>query len=88
MLTVRAQGARMHDLSKYRYSAKRFGLGWRTPLTWEGWAIDLSIVAFFFCASPWFRTTRHGFLALACLFVPLLMRGVVAHLKGEPDGGR
>jgi len=80
--------ARMSDPPNYWYSAKRLGLGWRTPLTWEGWTIDLGIMVFFVCESPWFRTTRHGFLALTLLFVPLLMRAVVAHLKGEPDRGR
>ena len=75
----------MNDSSHYWYSAKRLGLGWRTALTWEGWAIDLGICAFFVCASPWFRTTRHGFLALALFLGPILMRALVAHFKGEPS---
>jgi hypothetical protein len=57
-------------------------------VSWEGWAIDLSIFALFVAAGPWVRTTQHAFLALSLAFAPLLARAVVAHWKGEPDGWR
>jgi hypothetical protein len=58
------------------------------PVSWEGWAIDLGIVAVLLGGGPWVRTTQHIFLALSFVFVPLLLRAAVAHWKGEPDDWR
>ena len=57
-------------------------------MTWEGWVTDLTLVAFFFAAGPWFRSTQRAFLALGLLFGTLFLRAVIAHWKGEPDGWR
>ena len=78
----------MLDTPRYWYTAKRFGLGWRSALTWEAWAIDLSIFAFFVIAGPWFRSTQRPLLALSLLFGPVLARALVAHWKGEPGDQR
>jgi hypothetical protein len=78
----------MLDTTRYWYTAKRFGLGWRRALTWEAWAIDLGILALFIAAGPWFRATQRPFLALSLFFGPLLGRAAVARWKGEPDGWR
>lgn len=78
----------MLDTTRYWYTAKLFGLGWRRALTWEGWAIDLGILVWFVAAAAWFRTTQHAFLALTLFFGPLAARAAIAHWKGEPDGWR
>ena len=78
--------ARTVDTPRYWYTAKRFGIGWRTALTWEGWTIDLALFALFVAAAPWFRSMQRPFLALTLLFGPLLARAAVAHFKGEPGG--
>lgn len=30
---------------KYWFPAKRYGLGWGVPLTWQGWAVLIAYVA-------------------------------------------
>ncbi len=78
----------MIGTSRYWYTAKRFGVGWRTALTWEAWALDLGIVAFFVATGPWLRALQRPFLALSLVSGPLLLRAAVAHWKGEPEGWR
>jgi hypothetical protein len=78
----------LKPLPRYWYSAKRWGIGWRTALTWEGWAIDLSIFVFFIAAGAWLRASQRPFLVLGLVFGPLLLRAALAHWKGEPDGWR
>ena len=74
----------MESTPYYWYTAKRFGVGWRTALTWQGWAIDLGILALFIVAGSWFRSLDHPSLQLTVLFGVLLVRAAVAHWKGEP----
>jgi len=86
--TKDAKAAYVIGTSRYWYTAKRFGVGWRTALTWEAWALDLGIVAFFAATGPWLRALQRPFLALGLVFGPLLLRAAVAHWKGEPEGWR
>ena len=76
------------DSSRYWYTTKRLGLGWRSPLIWQGWAIDSAIFVFFVAGASWFRTIQRVFLALSLAFGTLLLRAAIAHWKGEPADGR
>ena len=78
----------MNEAPPYWYSVKRFRLGGRTALTWQAWAIDLGIVALFFVAGPWFRSSQRPVLQLSVFFGILLARAAIAHWKGEPDNWR
>jgi len=70
---------------RYWFSAKRYGLGWRTPLTWEGWVVDLLWIAAMLAAAPWMRTRQHPGRQLAFLFGVIALFVAIRHWKGEPQ---
>jgi hypothetical protein len=74
----------MDESSRYWFSAKRFGLGWRTPLTWQGWAVDLGFLALIVATSPWFRGGSHPLLQIGSVFCLLALLVTIRHFKGEP----
>lgn len=71
---------------RYWYSAPQFGFGYRQPLTWEGWVVDLSVCALFAAAGLWIRRhpQAHPLLQLGCFFGVLGAALIVHRWKGEP----
>ena len=73
--------------SRYWFRAKRYGLGWGLPLTWQGWAVFVSWILFFLLGfrflTPDGRPLRWGFTA--AMIILLL---VICYWKGEPAGRR
>jgi hypothetical protein len=74
----------MDDTPRYWFSAKRFGLGWRTPLTWEGWAVDLTWLASCIAIARYLRSPDHPLRSLGLFFSLIAFFVCVRHWKGEP----
>jgi len=74
----------MDDTPRYWFSAKRFGLGWRTAVTWEGWVVDLTWLVTFLAISPYVRSHEHPFRSLGLVFGLLAFFILIRHWKGEP----
>jgi hypothetical protein len=74
----------MDDTPRYWFSAKRFGLGWRTPLTWEGWVVDVVWFVTFVAISPYASANQHPVQSLGLVFGLLAVFISIGHWKGEP----
>ena len=76
----------MSDKPRYWFSTPQFGFGYRHPVTWEGWAVDLTVFAMFALAGLWIRgyQQEHPMLQLGFFFGVLATTLVVRHWKGEP----
>jgi hypothetical protein len=76
----------MDDEPRYWYAARpyRWG-GYRRPLTWEGWAVDLILFAALFGIGPYVREPRHPWQSLGLVFGLLALSVAITHWKGEPD---
>ena len=73
--------------SRYWFRAKRYGLGWGLPLTWQGWTFFFSWMLIFplglLVLTPGSQTFRWAFIAA---MVILLL--VICYWKGDPAGRR
>lgn len=69
---------------RYWFSAKRYGLGWRTPLTWEGWAVDIAWLASCFAMAPYARSLEHPLRSLGLVFAVFAFFISIRHWRGEP----
>jgi hypothetical protein len=76
----------MRDTSRYWFAAPQFGFGYRHPITWEGWAVDLTVFALFAAAGLWIRghQQEHPLLQLGFFFGVLATTSFVHRMKGEP----
>ena len=76
----------MTDTRRYWFSTPQFGFGYRAPITWEGWTVDLAVFATFVAGGLWIRGHRqdHPMLQLAFFFGTLAATGMIQHWKGEP----
>jgi hypothetical protein len=76
----------MSDMPRYWFSTPRFGFGYRRPVTWEGWAVDLTVFAMFALAGLWIHghQKEHPMLQLGFFLGVLATALVVRHRKGEP----
>ena len=76
------------QVPRYWFPAKRYGWGWSTPATWQGWAVYavqfLAVFVLFIAASPVDHPALFcgGMAALVVLFT------FVCWLKGEPPRWR
>lgn len=73
--------------ARYWFSTKQFGFGWRAPITWEGWAADLAMLAVSLAGGLWIHRhpQDHPMLQLGFFFGLLATGMVIRHWKGEPQ---
>jgi hypothetical protein len=72
---------------RYWFRAKRSGLGWGLPSSWQGWTFFLMwLCAFLFCALK-FRPGRPFIFALTLAILTLVLVAA-CYIKGEPLSGR
>lgn len=76
----------MSDTRRYWFSTPQFGFGYRSPITWEGWASDMTAFAVFVAAGLWIHghPQEHPMLQLGLFFGVLAVSQVIRHWKGEP----
>jgi hypothetical protein len=67
----------------YWFRAKRFGLGWGLPCSWQGWTFFIIWLAVLVAAALKLARAQPFLFALA-LAVMTLILVVACHLKGEP----
>lgn len=71
----------MNISRSYWFKAKRSGLGWSTPLTWQGWLVYVAM----FCAIAYFFVTGQGVgEKLLGVWIPILVCIPICWLFGEP----
>lgn len=74
----------MADEPRYWYAAKSWW-GYRRPLTWEGWLVDIGLFATMLGISPYVKEREHPFQSLGLVFALIVLYLVIAHWKGEPS---
>ena len=70
---------------RYWFRAKRFGLGWGLPLTWQGWLVFFLYLLSAVTAMVFLTPARYGVgIFVAVLAGLTLLFVAVCWLKGEP----
>jgi hypothetical protein len=75
----------MADEPRYWYAARRYRWGYRRPLTWEGWLVDIGMFATVVGISRYVREREHPFQSLGLVFGLLALYVAIGHWKGEPN---
>ena len=78
----------MADTSKYWFPAKRYGWGWSSPRTWQGWVVIgvyVALIGAGIIVVP-ASTRPAAFIAYLALLTIVLI--AVCWLKGEPPRWR
>ena len=61
------------DNPRYWFRAKRYGLGWGLPLTWQGWVVFVSWILILPVGlrflTPGSQFVRRGFVAAMVIFL-------------------
>jgi hypothetical protein len=76
----------MSTEKRYWFRAKRYGLGWGLPCSWQGWAFFLAWLAAL-TAVAINLMPRRPFLFALVLGAMTLIFVVVCYIKGEPLSG-
>ena len=76
----------MRDTPRYWFATPQFGFGYRQPITWEGWTVDLLTFGLFAAAGLWIHghQQEHPMGQLAFFFGVLAASAVIRRCKGEP----
>ena len=74
----------MADESRYWYGPKPWW-GPRRTLTWQGWCVDLTLLAIFLGISPYVKERAHPFQSLGLVFGLLALYLAIVRWKGEPN---
>ena len=78
----------MHnDDKQYWFRAKRYGWGWGTPLTWQGWVVYIGWFVVFALATRHF-IPRRPVAFLICTLMMSLLLVAICYLTGEPPRWR
>jgi hypothetical protein len=74
-------------MSQYWFKPKQYGYG-ATPITWQGWAVTLGIVAAMVAVSLYLRLTERHYWALAELltFDALALSALFVISRRKTDG--
>jgi hypothetical protein len=70
---------------KYWFKAKDSGLGWSTPLTWQGWLV---YVAMFGAIAYFFVTGVNVGQKVLGVWIPILIGLPIVWIFGEPLSSR
>jgi hypothetical protein len=76
----------MNTEKRYWFRAKRYGLGWGLPCSWQGWAFFLSWLAVLTVMAIGLMPRRPFLFALALGAMTLILV-MVCYIKGEPLSG-
>jgi len=77
----------MSNDGRFWFPAKRYGWGWGSPTTWQGWVILLVWLAAIAAGSLFFMP-HHLFGFLAFLLVMTILLLAICYAKGEPPAWR
>ena len=75
----------MIDEPRYWFAARRYRWGYRRPLTWEGWLVDIALLVIFLGISPYVSERDHPLQSLGLVFGLIALYLAIAHWKGEPN---
>lgn len=70
----------MPQQKRYWFEAKRYGIGWRLPVTWQGWAVVILFVALLFGGLPRIEDQKVRIAWVISLIVALV---IVVAWKGK-----
>jgi hypothetical protein len=70
--------------TRYWFRAKRYGLGWGAPLSWQGWVVFFVWMALTIPGSVWL--TLRGLWGTFSVFMLVMCAILIAicYIKGEP----
>jgi hypothetical protein len=71
----------------YWFPAKRYGWGWGSPTTWQGWLVLLGWLVITIPTSVWLAPRSSALFVLFILGMCGVL-GVVCYLTGEPPRWR
>jgi hypothetical protein len=77
----------MNAQASYWFRAKRSGLGWGLPCSWQGWTFFLIWLCVLIICAIKLIHGRPLMFALALAIMTLIL-GAVCYIKGEPLSGR
>jgi hypothetical protein len=72
---------------RYWFPAKRYGWGWGSPTTWQGWLVLVVWLAITIPTSLWLGPQSTGLFLLFILGMCVVL-GLVCYLTGEPPRWR
>lgn len=75
------------DEQQYWFRAKRYGLGWGLPITWQGW----TVLGLWFAAlilGRRYLIPQNMFAHLLFALGMLLLLFIICYMKGAPPGWR
>jgi hypothetical protein len=75
------------DIARYWFRAKRYGLGWGLPLTWQGWVFLFSWMLILPLGIR-FLTPDRSPMRWAFVAAMVVLLVVICYWKGEPSGRR
>jgi len=75
----------MIDEPRYWFAARRYRWGYRRPLTWEGWLVDITLFVIFLGISPYASERDHPLQSLGLVFGLIALYLAIVHWKGEPN---
>ena len=70
--------------SRYWFPAKRYGVGWGTPGTWQGWGVLAVYLAVVGAMLYFFPPARNALAFYAGIFLATLALLLMCLFKGEP----
>jgi hypothetical protein len=77
----------MNKENHYWFRAKRYGLGWGLPCSWQGWTFFLIWLAVLVIAAAELMPARPLIFTLALAAMTLILV-IACYIKGEPLPGR
>lgn len=75
----------MDDDSSEWFAPKRYGYGAGLPISWQGWAVTLTFLAYAFAVSFWFKSNIPVTLAL---MVPAIAAFIIVVARTTRGGWR
>jgi len=78
----------MPDEQKYWFPAKRYGWGWGSPSSWQGWLVLVVYFGLLGLGVLRFRSDRDLYFFLAFVGLLSVLLVAICWLKGEPPKWR
>ena len=73
---------------KYWFPAKRYGIGWGAPYTWQGWVVLAAHLAIILTSCAALANGGHIIPFLLTVFLATAALVAICWLKGEPISWR
>jgi hypothetical protein len=76
----------MDEQQRYWFAAKKTGLGWGWPSTWQGWAVYAIAIASYLLAFPFFNERGRPIRSILITIAVAIAVFGICYWKGDPAG--